>query len=536
MQSPKRLSLFILLTITCFIVVQSCKIRHFRSNYKNANQLIHHTENLTVKPFLKVHMLNGDICILFDTWRVDSKQEYVWGTGKRFDYNRNLVFEGKINIPFDDVALFETNTKIESNENTRIAALSILTAVNVGIGILCFTNPKACFGSCPTFYWNGNDNFHYADAEGFSNAILPSMEYGDIDAIDSKMIKDGRFSLTMKNEALETHCIKDVKVLAYPIKEGERVYQSTRDVFFLCEGRYEAHTAIADEGDISTLLNTEDKKERFSLSDGDNLNSKESIFLNFGEIQDLKDIGLILNFRQTLMTTYLFYSAMGYMGDQVADRFAMLETDSVLRGKFDATTQLLGGIEVYVFNAKNNEWELQSSFDETGPIAVNKQITKLKKPSSGEELKLKIILNKGLWRIDYAGITEIKKQIKPIEIIPKSILNKSVQDDAALDQILDQEQYLISMPGSEYQFNFCIDQNMEEQNYEFFLYSKGYYLEWMRESWLKDKNIFKLNQMVYQPKTFLRNQAAEFKKYETSMEEQFWNSRIDTKNFSYHEN
>ena len=90
------------------------------------------------------------------------------------------------------------------------------------------------------------------------------------------------------------------------------------------------------------------------------------------------------------------------------------------------------------------------------------------------------------------------------------------------------------MPGSAYIFNFDLPKHNED--YELFLYSKGYYLEWMREHWIKDKNLLKLRQMVEQPKKYLRVEAEAYKRYETNMEQEFWNSKIDTKIFSYYEN
>jgi hypothetical protein len=66
-------------------------------------------------------------------------------------------------------------------------------------------------------------------------------------------------------------------------------------------------------------------------------------------------------------------------------------------------------------------------------------------------------------------------------------------------------------------------------------YSKGYYLEWMRQHWLKDKNLIKLQQMVNNPYKFLKQEAKNYKQYETTMEQEFWNSKIDTKKYSYYE-
>jgi len=58
----------------------------------------------------------------------------------------------------------------------------------------------------------------------------------------------------------------------------------------------------------------------------------------------------------------------------------------------------------------------------------------------------------------------------------------------------------------------------------------------MREHWIKDKDLVKLWQMVNLPKKYLRDEAKNYKLYETTMEQQFWESKIDTKTFVYHEN
>jgi len=89
------------------------------------------------------------------------------------------------------------------------------------------------------------------------------------------------------------------------------------------------------------------------------------------------------------------------------------------------------------------------------------------------------------------------------------------------------------MPGDEYTINFRLPK--QDQDYELFLYSKGYYLEWMRESWIQDKDLYKLWQMVENPKAYLKSQAEDYKEYEKTMEETFWNSKLKTKSFSLYE-
>jgi hypothetical protein len=525
---------FTLAVLIVITILQSCKPYNFRSNYNNTNSLIHGTKASQVKPFLKAHLKNGDVCILKDSWEIDTTLNIVSGDGIQYDYNRKPIYQGSISIPVDSVAIFETNTKITKPEADRITVLGIMAGVDAVLGLVCLINPKACFGSCPTFYINENDNFHYADAEAFTNAISPSMEYCDIDAINTLKISNNSFSITMKNEALETHCINDVKILAYPLEKNQRVYQSPDSKFYLCENSYGLSLASAKEGDVTSLLKNQDRKERYSLSDENNLNAKEEIYLTYNDVNNTENLGLILNFRQTLMTTFLFYNAMGYMGDNVGDVFYYLETNEKMRNNFDSTTKELGGIECYVWNEKINNWEKQAGIDETGPIAINRQLIPLNHTQLNSTVKIKLVLNKGLWRLDYASLTNIRNQVTPREFSPISIYNKDRFDHEALAKINSEKSYLISMPGSEYRFNFEIPG--DNTDYDLFLCAKGYYLEWMRENWIGEKDLPKLKQMVLNPQKYLRDEAKNYKQYESTMEQEFWNSKIDTKAFMYYEN
>jgi hypothetical protein len=523
---PFAVFVLVLLAISCSVTY------HFRNDYADTNALMHGTSQLAVKYFLKVHMKNGDVCILKDNWQVDSASSAVVGSGTRYNLNRAQVFEGKMSITPDSIALLETNKKLDGAEAGRIGGLALLTGVDALVGIFCIANPKACYGSCPTFYLNEKDNFHYADAEGFSNAILPSMEYADIDALGRCETGKESFSLTLKNEALETHCVKGVSLLAVPVGKEERVFQTPGDQLFRCSNPVRVASATADEGDITALIAAADRQERFSPSDEKDLNSKEEVELKFRTGHFGGSRGLVLHFRQTLMTTYLFYGAMGYMGDEASDYFARLESDSSLRQRFDATTSLLGGIDAYLWSDEKKEWIYQQSFSETGPIAINKQLIPFRDSVYGKEVRVKLVMNRGLWRIDYAGLTDLLEPVRPAELLPVALYDKGRLDGDALGQLNSPKEYLLSMPGSEYRLEFRLPPH--EGGMELFLRSEGYYLEWMRAHWIKDKDLLKLKAMVDYPSFYLRSEAKDFKRYEAMMEQDFWGSRIDTKSFNYH--
>jgi len=271
------------------VFIYSCTSTYFfRSNYKNHNALLHNTKNDDVKPFLKAHLKNGDLCIFKDSWVIDTINNEVVGFGTQYDFNRLIIKDDSLRIDLDSVVIYETNRKLTKTENYRIGAITIITAMNLATTIYCMINPKACFGSCPTFYVNSEqkkddiENIHSTDAEGFSSAIAPSFEYGDIDALSYHNVRDNKFTITMKNEAFETHCVKTIKLKTYPLNENERVYQSVEDKFYLCEKIYKLENIKDEFGEIdNTKMVSIDDKEWFSYADEDDLSSKEELFFEF---------------------------------------------------------------------------------------------------------------------------------------------------------------------------------------------------------------------------------------------------------------
>lgn len=517
-------------TIPAFLfvfILASCSVGtyYFRSDYRHVNGLIY--ANAKEKLFMKAHLKNGDVCILKDSWAIDTIQNHVKGYGIRYDFNRKRVEENNLVIPIDSVAIFETNSPIVIKESAKAASLVVLVSLDAIVGLICLTNPKACFGSCPTFYTGNNENIHFANAEGFSSAIAPSLEYADIDALDTT-VKAGQFYITMKNEALETHCVNNVRLLACAHKPDERVYQSIGDRFFTGNQVYTVQEAHASTGDITALMSKKDKEEWISLADEKDLCAKEEVILDYGQISRDKDLGILVGFRQSFLSTYLFYNIMGYMGNEVGSLFAKIETDDKVRRFVHSLHEELGGIEVFLWNERSGEWVYQGTYNEKGPIAFNYQLLPLKIEKESGNIKIKLLMSKGSWKIDCAELVAITSEVKPIEIVPDQIMYKGKVDRDAITKLVDPEKYLISLPGDRYKFSFPLP--VTNSDYELFLYTKGYYLEWMRDHWLKDQNLLTLKRMYDNPRKFLKREAPRFKNYESQMNDLFWSSRFNTMN------
>jgi hypothetical protein len=81
--------------------------------------------------------------------------------------------------------------------------------------------------------------------------------------------------------------------------------------------------------------------------------------------------------------------------------------------------------------------------------------------------------------------------------------------------------YLVTYPGDAYRIRYDLPFN----DAELFLDSKGYYLEWMREEWVKEQNFKKMARMMNNPSKYLKEASLPYKKMEPIMEKTFWNSR-----------
>lgn len=467
-------------------------------------------------PFLKVHMLNGRVYIL-SAWRVNEENKTVSGNGNLLDINRNVIKKGNFTIPLNDVAIFETNVLKSS---PSIMAMSIITVPSLVLSAICLANPKACFGSCPTFYaWDGEKMT--LQAEGFSASVTPSLEARDIDALYRSKPSGHDFEIRVTNEAMETHVIRYVNLLALPRPENGRTFATPSGEFWQAPEIMEPAICIAPEGDCLAAIQSFDGIERFSKTNSKDLATRETIDLVFESFPTGKT-GLILGFRQTLLTTYLFYQGLAYMGRASGYWLAKMERgDKNVQEYASSLGKVLGGIEIFIQDSKDN-WILAGEIGETGPIASDVRVVSLPEVKAAP-IKIRLRMTCGLWRIDYIALAKLNKAVEPLRLQPLMVLREDLVDEEAQGRLLDPSSVLVTMPGDSY--SIVYDLPNEFQHYELFLESQGYYLEWIRPNWLAEESLKKTLMMFTDPASFLKEMAPEFKKIESQMEELFWRSK-----------
>jgi hypothetical protein len=211
------------------------------------------------------------------------------------------------------------------------------------------------------------------------------------------------------------------------------------------------------------------------------------------------------------------------MGNSAGNFAAQIESgDKKLRNRVNKVWDVLGGIEVFVQNSRGN-WIKVKQFEEMGPIASDVHMIRL--PSSEtSDLNIRLRLTKGLWRIDYLALARTGERVDPLRIIPSNISsNNSKNAETSEMSLSDTLNPLVTLPGDSY--NLFYDLPSASSDYELFLCSKGYYIEWMREPWIAEENLKKASMLFGFPKMYMRMAAKDFKLVEPTMEESFWKSR-----------
>ena len=200
--------------------------------------------------YLKIHMYNGAVYVL-SQWTVDSVTHSIMGQGKLLDAYRQELEEGTFTVDIDSVAIFETN---KVRPSAIIAPMAIITGISVSVTAYCIANPKACFGSCPTIYTHDGD-YEVLQAEGFSASIAPSLEATDIDALHIRVPNEQKVHLQVKNEALETHVIRSLDLLAVPRRPTSRIFLGIDGNFYQTQAPLQPKSCLTGAEVISMALN-----------------------------------------------------------------------------------------------------------------------------------------------------------------------------------------------------------------------------------------------------------------------------------------
>lgn len=396
-------------------------------------------------PYLKAHMRDGRVYVLTE-WVVDETAQEVRGNGTVLGPNRLDLEGGALTVRISEVALFETNVVQQSRS---VSVLGVITGISAALTLYCAINPKACFGSCPTFYVPDGER-SLLQAEGFSDSIAPSLEARDVDALYRARPAQREFEVRMRNEALETHVVRYVRVLAAPRPHGGRVIAGQTGDLWQATDLVEARACSGAEGDCLDAVRRLDGRERYSRSDGQDLATRERIELEFDAPGD-GPVGLVIGSRQTLLSTFLLYQGLAYMGSTAGEWLARLERgDARVRERARGLHQALGGIEVLVQDARGS-WVAAGEVHEAGPLAADVKVVRLPPVVRGR-VKVRLRLTRGHWRLDYLALARLGARVDPVRLDPIEVRKADLVVVVPADG-------LTTLPGDEYRFLYRLPED-----------------------------------------------------------------------------
>jgi hypothetical protein len=464
---------------------------------------------------LKVHLQSGDLVVL-EMWarRVDT----LAGSGTRYGLDRRDGRHGFFLLPFDSIALVETETRAGSRINP-VPGMAVWTTLWAVVTAACVAEPKSCFGSCPTFYV-ATDSVEVLAAEGFSASIARVLEARDTDALFAARSAGGPFTVRMRNEALETHAVRSLTLLATPRPRGGRVLASGDGQFFPAMALRAAGACRAPEGDCAASLAALDDRERRSAADSTDLAARETLELTFPA--DTGRLGLVLAARQSLMSTYLFYETLGALGSRAGATLAAIERGGrAAAERAMGMARLIAPIELEVL--AGGRWTRIGTHDEAGPLATQVGVLPFIHRDPGP-IHIRLTAARGAWRFDWIALARLGDPVTPLALAPQAVRRNGRLDTAALAVLRDPEAHLVTYPGDTYDVEYRLPPAGGE--WELFLESEGYYYEWMRSEWLADENPALSLLALTDPAAALRAFAPGFKRAEPAMDRLFWASRF----------
>jgi hypothetical protein len=535
-----------LLLVTSLVLVCGCsRLTRLQTD------LLPPDQPLPAAQTLKAHLLDGGV-VVFSSY-VDTP-EGVHGTAVRYDASRTLVTSGELVVPRDSVALFEASS---FHAGGATGALLIVSGISAAVTVFCLIDSKACFGSCPTFYAPGTEGDGVPEraagplalrAEGYSSSIAPALEAADVDDLARTAGPGEPFMLRMTNEALETHVTRHADLLAVPRPAGARAYfagsgtdgaEGGRFVVALAEQA--PHACAGPEGDcLQEVSEALDGRERTRPANPSDLAARETVDFVFDGFDRAEGsaagapLGLVIAARQSLVTTFLFYQMLAYMGDDAGAWMAQLEraarAEAAEGGRFrPGLSAGLGGIEVEAWDGA--EWRQAGVLDEHGPLAIDLHIVPLPDLPPGP-VHVRLRMAEGLWRLDAVRLAALGADASPVRIPPHAVEREHADADPshdadALAALRDPARHLVTLPGAALRLYYALPEGLpaEAAGWDLFLESRGYYLEWLREEWRAEADPAALAQILYEPEAALRALAPAFKQLEPVMEAAFWGSR-----------
>jgi hypothetical protein len=452
------------------------------------------SDSVAVLSYVKAHLLDGSTVVYRGGLVIvrDTVRSAVINAAYR--YGLTLADSAPADaLPLDSILGMESFQSSVNGFATFTATVSAIAGTSVVVGLAAI----AIFGSCPTFY-SDSSGTPVLEAEGFSYSIAPLFEDRDVDRLRAQPGPAGELRLEVRNEALETHYINQLGLLDVHHARDELVVPDNmgrplaiRRLVTPATARNRSGRDVLAElvGSRGFAFSTDSETIGRATPEDPN----DYLDLAFAAPAGSDTVALVFRMRNSLLNTVLLYEemlaapgarALDWMGRELEDIGPAGRLGRWYAGHMGMRVALRDGIGLREV----------ARIPDTGPIAW-KDVAVLVPVPPGDSLRLRLTFLADDWRIERVQLALDARRAVARALEPVALLDGDGRaDTAALASVrAADERYLVTSPGQRFEVRFAAGPAPADSARTALVVSEGYYMEWLRASWLKG---------VHRPVTF----------------------------------
>lgn len=391
---------------------------------------------------------------------------------------------------------------------------------------------KYLFGSCPTIHTVDGES-ERLEAECFSYSIAPQLEGDDLDRLDYGRPENGKYTVTLANEAFETHYINELHLIAVDHVAGAEPFPTPKEDVVLFGEAAPLLAAHSFSGrDVKDQLQARDdvffesdSAAIAALANGGSM--EDGIELEVAVPDGAQRMVVAFKLRATLMNTIFFYEML--LGSQGFGALEWMQPGPLKLFKMWRLHRWYAdhfGLRVQTFDG--NRFKDSACIVNAGPIAWRHVAVEIP-AANGPTARLRIASLAGNWAIDWVGVcVDPPREVKISELNATDVRREDGAPDvhAAQKLLRSDEDYLVTFPGDAYRLTFELPPPAEGKLRSYFVRSRGYYIEWLRQSWLTHAQSDSGEPAFEMGDDVLRRTAAKWLARRTDFERSFFASRL----------
>lgn len=438
---------------------------------------------------VRAHLKDGTTVVYGVGAHIDSFG--IAGQGMAYPLLVDIGTLRTIPVPMDSLVALETfaeRTLVGASFVTTVAATALGTIGTAALAV-------AIFGSCPTVYADTGAG-QMLQAEGFSYAIAPLFEHRDVDPLVLRPGTDGVLRLELRNEALETHLINHIELLAVAHRSGTLVAPDQSGRVAVVGDLRPVRTAVDRVGrDLSTVVRDRDgvvfASAPATLDAANPGDLDDWIDLTADDLPPGDSFAVVLRLRNSLLNTVLLYDGM--LNAQDAPDLLGVDLHRIASAvEFGEWYRRSMGMRVAVTTPGTIRGEAR--LPDVGPIAFREVVVVLPRPThdaASVAVRLRFIVDN--WRIDqvqFAGSVArpepVLLPIAKVVVLRPSDTGEARSDTAARAALAAPDsRYLETLPGQRLQLEFAAAAPPVSGDSTAYLIAwQGWYREWIRAQWL----------------------------------------------------